>query len=176
MDIPSIAQDSGANIGGLGNRLLLAEKSWFATMAVAPTAAAYGDQATITGNHTFNTGKGFVEIYSTLGEAELTAKVVGPRDGKGTTTELNFKTPGSREQIAQMVAENKDLVWLVTDADCSKGFYWQLGFRCLGAIISEAEFKTGKAMDPNAYKGWDIKVMAYGAYLTKYTGTVTLYP
>lgn len=176
MDTPAIPKQAGRNMPGLANRFYAAERDWFNVVGVPATPTTYGDQALIVDAHTFLTGKGFVPMYSTLGENELKAKRVGARDSKGFVIEYECFIPGNGAAIAQWLSEDKEFIFEIQDADCTVPIYYQMGSRCISASIEEGEWSSGKALDPASRKGWIVKLMSYMSALTKYTSTLTLYP
>ena len=134
------------------------------------------DQATIGTTHTFLTGKGFVEMYTTIGESELMAKKIGARDSKGFLIEFDFFFPGKDDTAAQMFGEEKEFIYLIRHFDCGTPTVWQMGGKCLSARLEEGEWKSGKALAADSRMGWVGKLQAYMSYLTTYSGTITLYP
>ena len=160
------------NEKGLKSFFLIAPKSWFDALQdfkAAPAAA--GDTILIDTDHTFQVGKGFVEVETTL-DSQLTTEQVGDLGGKGFMSKLEGFYPGNDIVAAEIMSHLKDddCVVLVPLAD---GQYIQLGRDGLWAQVS-ANYGTGQ--NSGGKNGWTVTVESYNGTPIYYTGAITRKP
>lgn len=175
MDLSSLINPD-SNRPGIGSRIHIAELSWFATFgAFLDPVALPGDELRISGNHTFNTGKGFVSWETEDDIAQLMAPVTGSRSSLGLKPELTVFLPGLEPERIWSSFQNKSLIILVDAFGCNASQRIQLGDQCNPARILPSDgFKSGVA-GGNDPRGTTLKIGSnYSFYF--YEGTVTAYP
>lgn len=163
------------NIGGISTRVFWAPKSWFATIgAVADfaTATTASELVEISTDHTFTTGKGFLEIYSTRDKGKDEIATVGERDGKGSLNKGKIFNPGVNvAKLGQYrMMKNDSGIWLF---ELSDGVLIQLGSNRFPA---EQSVKFDTAQNESGVRGTEIEVTAFESFIQVYTGAVTMKP
>lgn len=162
---------------GIGSTVWLGPLSSFDTIAgLNTTGTNPGDSVTITDDHTFLTGKGFIEMYSTQEFSDLTGESKGEADSKTMGWNLKVWHPGSYEEASEFVKNaltEEGFICLVKDADCSTGKVVQIGTHCTPAKPSP-KFESGTL--GNGKKGWEITFSADNPFMIFYKGDITVQP
>lgn len=160
------------NSPGLKKNVLVAPRSWFDVLSVEvdPDGDTVG-RVKITADHTFITGKGWVQLYTTLDTGQLTAEMVGDRDSKVQNPKVECKHPGSKEEILAFAdaAKNDEFICLVQGLNNE---WLQLGSDGLEALIM-GNYDSGKVS--GGYKGWTFTIESFGKIFL-YEGTITMLP
>jgi hypothetical protein len=160
------------NEKGVKSLILLAPKSWFATIAgFNPAPALPGDTITIVGDHTFLATKGFITIETSL-NSEALAELVGDMGGKGFAPKLTGFYPGNDKEAAEIMSHLKDddVMALIPLADDQ---YLQMGREGLWAQVNPS---WGSGTNDGGKNGWNIEIMSYNGTPIYYEGTVTKKP
>lgn len=174
-EIGDIVKPTGGNSPGMSEELLVCVKQ---EILAFPSVVSYtnpGDTLRLDGDITFDTGDGFVSIYTTKDTVQLMLKKVGQKDSRGWNAELPFFCPGLNAPFAEMLTEDPDLVVLVKKPDCEGTEYICLGTSCRGVEIS-GDFDSALANDESGRHGWSGMIQGYLPKFYFYTGTVTEKP
>ena len=159
---------------GVAENCFFAPRADFATIAV-PTApfTNQGDSITITGDHTFGAGKGFLAIQLAPQKNSLESKTRGDLGLNGLITDLKFFIPGSYKEVHEQSQKmlNTPMIFLIADSESTgEDEFYQLGSDALGAYMT-IDFTTGTTKD--GVKGF-MGTITYDAAVQFYTGTVTV--
>lgn len=177
MYVNDIIKPSGSNASGVSNWFYWAPKTWFSTIAMpTETPTDPGQSIEITDNHIFtpaSPAKGFVKIYTTQGSGELKFNWSGPLDSKGVTTTFEAKSPGINTALWELLSESEEGIGLVQDLNCQDTTYFQIGTSCLGSLVGDSEFTTGKGRGEGE-KTTTIKLEGYSDRPLVYRGAVSL--
>lgn len=171
----NIAKDTSVKPGSC--KLLIGPKSYFSAIAAPSTHAAAGDSKTISGDHTFTVGKGFIECLGTV-KQKSTGKgsTVGEMGSKTMKMEITAMVGGTSAALLEFIEGglNNDFIILAADG-CLCGVdadqYLQFGCENLPAQLS-AEIDLGTV--EGGFKGVTLKFESYGVP-NVYTGDITLY-
>ena len=158
---------------GVAEKVFFAPKSSFDTIAV-PTApfTNKGDSISISGDHTFATGKGFLEITLAPQKNSLESKTRGDLGLNGLVTDLKVFIPGSYKEVHEQAQNmlNTPCIFLIQDANSfGEQEYYQLGSDSLGAYLT-IDFTTGTTKD--GVKGFN-GTINYDGPVQFYKGTVS---
>jgi hypothetical protein len=158
------------NAPGFKETLLVAPKSWITSLPSPPTASASpGDTATITGDITFDTGKGFVRMAMTQDSVMLAGEAVGDNaDSIGDKITLNGFMPGlyAPELELNKTLRNEDLVILLQDCN---GTVWALGCDCT-PVKGKPSIEGGQRSGGKKGTNWEFTAFCAP---NVYTGTIT---
>ena len=174
MDIIALTNPA-INRPGIGGTIYLAELEWFATFGAAATVTVFGDELRITGDHTFNTNKGFVPWQTEDDVANLKIPVTGTRSSLGLKPELTVYLPSLDPARTLSAVQNKSYIGLLTAFGCGATQYLQLGDTCNPLRLMPSDgFNSGVAGGNDA-RGWTLKLGSnYSVYF--YEGDLTVYP
>lgn len=158
---------------GLGKVIYGAPVGWFAAAGIKkPTAAAAaGDEYTISDDHVFEVGKGFITLYSTLDTGEFTAEMVGDRDSRTFNPKLVYQNPGLNAEKIEFANKSKDDDWIFL-VPLVDGTVLQLGTELLPCEVM-ASLGSGKTS--GGYKGASYEAETFGS-IYEYKGTIELKP
>jgi hypothetical protein len=165
------------NAPGLKKKAFAAPRSWFAAtggLAVPtpdPMNPVPGENYLITGNHTFETGKGFIELYGTLDTAELTAETVGDRDSRTTNPKFVFQNPGLDAEGIEFAEMAKNDEWIIL-VEQLNGTFIQLGQDGLECDLVPSR-SSGKVS--GGYTGQTFTAESFGPVFI-YQGDITMKP
>lgn len=162
------------NRPGLMKNIYIAPVRDFASIAT-PTDSGNmdGSSVTITGDHTFNVGRGWIRMYSTLASAQLIAETIGERDGRGHRLELNAFRPGVGAQNIEFA--NKALYdEFVILVETLEGEFLQMGTERLAVECTGASMDTGN-VEGSGRKGYTFTFETFGSPYV-YEGTITELP
>lgn len=174
MDIINLSNPS-TNRPGIGGSILLAEIPWIDTFGAPATPTNFGDELRITGDHVFNSGKGFVTWETEDDIANLRIPITGQRSSLGLKPELTVFLPGLNPAQALSAVQNKSFIGLVKAFGCGSTQYLQLGDSCNPLRLMPADgFNSGVAGGNDA-RGWTFK-LGNNYSVAFYEGDVTLYP
>lgn len=174
MDLINLS-NPGTNRPGIGSTIYVAEIPWFDTFGAFATPTTPGDELRITGDHAFESGKGFVAWETEDDVAQLMAPVTGSRSSLGLKPELDLFLPGLEPERIWASFQNKSLIVLVPAFGCNSNSYVQIGDRCNPARIMPSDgFKSGVA-GGNDPRGVRLKIGSNYAFYF-YEGDVTVYP
>lgn len=160
------------NPPGTKKKVLIAPISAFETIeAVTDPLATDSTRVKITGDHVFKVDEGFIEMYTTLDTGQLTAEMIGERDGRGYNPNLNFFHPGTKAEAMAFAdaAKDDEFIILVPLLD---GSYLQVGSEGLGAEVT-ANFDSGTVS--SGRKGYTFTATTYDK-LYIYEGAVVMKP
>lgn len=167
------------NLSGVMQTVLIAPRSWFATVAKPDPLVGGGYDVVITGDHTFTVGKGFIKLYTTYDTGKLIAKFSDQPDKTGGAIEFEGFIPGIKKETLQFLRNAPNNSWIVlvqdTNADPVTGErpYYQIGEEHLQGFVS-GEFATNNLTGDR--KGTTVKVQGFAAGLVLYEGVRTLKP
>ena len=131
------------NRPGLTQNVYLAPVRDFDALQV-PTDSGLmdGSSVTIAGDHTFQAGRGWIQMYTTLESAQLIAETVGERDGRGQRLELTAFRPGVKAvniEFAKKATYDRFILLVET----LEGDYVQMGSKTLAVECTSANMDTG---------------------------------
>lgn len=174
------------NLGGLQQTFWLAPKVWFQTIAPADaypndssftgTLAQIKQTISISGDHVFQTGKGFLPVYCTFDTSKLEQAKNETIDKTGKAINFTAFYPGDDENVLALFSmiENFDCIVLAKALDASPSApYYQIGEANLFARVM-GNFSTSNTTGDR--KGISIDVKSYQARIKLYKGLVTLHP
>jgi hypothetical protein len=163
------------NRPGIGSRVLIAELAHITTFGAFATNTNPGDEFRITGDHVFDTGKGFVPWETEDDVANLKIPVTGATSSLGYKPELSVFLPGLDPARLWSAVQNKKLIVLVSAFGCNAGQFVQLGDVCNPARFMPSDgFNSGTAGGNDA-RGFSLKIGSnFSVYA--YEGDVTMYP
>jgi hypothetical protein len=131
------------------------------------------EEVTVEGDHEFQAGKGFVEVYhdpqST--ETDFMAAMNGEGKGANVVNEGKIFYPGTKKNVSALLKLRPQLISLFGDINCAAGKYIQLGSKCTPAYISAWEWGM-KNIHGTDMKGYNITIKAYSNGLQHYDGAV----
>lgn len=160
---------------GYQNVAWIAPASWFTAVA-EPVAGGLGeDRLTITTDHTFPAGKGFIKCYLQPRKNTVTAESKGDPGAQTLNWKLSVVIPGDSAKLQAMIEElmNDDLIILQKDANCPGNAVTQYGCDCNPGSMSAVKFDGSKVGDANV-KAWSFDVETNCRFF--YEGTITVMP
>lgn len=127
---------------------------------------------TISTDHVFKTGEGFIEVITKPFQNSITAPTSGEIGSLKFQEKLEVTALGSYAELHATMAKllNEPVIILIKDSDCAEGSYYQLGCDCMFAWVESAEFTTGSAND--GVKGYRITFNYSTKAVQLYTGAV----
>lgn len=131
-----------------------------------------GSSVEISADHTFQAGRGWIRMYSTLESAQLIAETVGERDGRGHRLELTAFRPG----VAAVNIEfaNKALYdEFIILVETLEGQFLQMGTERMGVECTGAALDTGTV--GGGRKGYTFTFDTFGSPYV-YSGAITELP
>jgi hypothetical protein len=178
-DYKALKKNTGKdNSPGIKKKVYVAPRSWFDDANVSgglqvpiDVPVNPGDEYTISTDHNFITGEGFIEMYTTLDTGEFTAELVGDRDSRTTNPKLTVMHPGmdaERIEFAENV-KNDEFIVLFEGLD---GTIYQMGQDGLECDIVPSR-ASGKVS--GGYFGQTFNIESFGPIFV-YTGALTLKP
>jgi hypothetical protein len=173
--LSDIAKPAGSNSPGMSEEILVTTKSSILAFPSLMVYAAPGDTLRLTGDITFEAADGFVKLYATKDTVQLMIKKVGMKDSRGWNIELPFFAPGLNAPLAELFAEDPDVVVLVKKPDCIGSEYICLGTDCRALEIS-GDFDSSLANDDSGRHGWSGMIQGYLPIFYYYDGVITLKP
>jgi hypothetical protein len=165
-DLPGL--DGKDNTPGLKGNIFIAAEDAFALIKGFKTTNAAGDSVTIDGSHTFQEGKGFIQVYSTQDTATFKLDPVGERDGRGKKATGEFFNPGNSKVAAEFdrIIKNRSCIVLVQTPE---GTTLQFGGKGLGLEVL-GSWDSGK--NSGGRRGFMYKVEGYQNGLQFYEGDI----
>lgn len=160
------------NAPGLRKNIYFAERDWFT--ALQEPAAPFtnpGDSLRIATSHTFELGKGFIGMHTTLATAELVAEMVGERESRTNNPSLTAQHPGLTAEIIEFLQQMKSGDWIVI-VETLAGEYIQLGE---DGLECEVMYSFGSGRVDGGYQGVTATISNFGK-LYFYEGNLTMYP
>lgn len=158
---------------GFNQTVWWAPLSHFASIAdVVDADADTVDAVTITGTHTFNVGKGFVTLYTTMEKTQFSAENGGEPDNEIVMPNFEFFYPGNAKEaavFARRVKNERGILLFETIND----EIMQIGKARRGARVSCAYQNDPVGEGSN---GWTFTAMDFDNHLRFYEGTITLKP
>jgi hypothetical protein len=166
------------NIGGLTNRIWYAPKSAFAIIqdvkslsdAAVTDEAEYAEIATA---HTFQTGKGFRQLYSTMDKGSVEAAPQGELDGRSFKLHGKGFYPGVDPKILGFFRKAKNDQFIVL-CELADGTVWQIGSPRFSAYILPS--KIGSATNSSGIRGTEYEITSMESGAVIYSGTITMHP
>jgi hypothetical protein len=171
------------NFSGTKQRLYLAREDFFQTIANLdnpPDGTTLNPfnpnddvgMVTVTANHTFVTGRGWIELYMTRDTSSVVMDMQEEFDRTGGNINVEFFHPGLRKEIAAFFRKSNAYNWigLVETLD---GKFLQLGRKDLWASV-RAGFTTGTLTGDR--RGFNGMLTTYDGGLIFYEGIITPYP
>lgn len=160
---------------GLG-KIYAAPKSYFDVLQSPPTnGTALGDNYTIATAHTFQTGKGFLELPAIISEGSLKGATGGTKGSRTTEWTVESPMPGLSAEYLDLIDNgiNEEWILLLQTAECKSGEYIQIGCGCDYADMTvEYDSSTKESKGANRTKLM-FKAECIPAF---YTSTVTVHP
>lgn len=171
------------NVSGLKQVLWAAPIGWFTPVTgikgVKTVGTNPGDLVTIDGSHTFQTGKGFIKLYTTYDTAQLSMAAQENPDQNGSEFMIEAFYPGNSKAVAEFFRFGKNDVWIILaedmniNPDTNAPYIYQIGMPNLYAFLS-TEFKTNTLKGDR--KGYTMKFKCFDVSPKYYEGTITLKP
>lgn len=163
------------NIGGTKQYFLWAPKEDFdAIQTITPTPASMADRVEITGTHTFQVGRGFAKIYTTLNMGELNAETQGEFDGKSIRPVATGFYPGDDAEALgtfDQMNHQQGIVLIPLLKPDTTPKYIQIGIEDLWANV-RTNFRSGK--NGEGVKGTEISIETFAPQLLIYSGTANI--
>lgn len=167
-DYLALSPVGGKNKPGM-SEVFVAPKSWFTTIAEAPlTGTVAGETVTITDDHVFASGKGFIKLPVNTRVTKLTGESGGEAGSATETWRCEAKIKGLKAETIEFNTFAIDDEWivLIKSGDCQDDSVMQLGCECNGAEMKYT-FDSGTQRDgskeftitfeslcnPNKYEG-----------------------
>ncbi|MDX5511363.1 MAG: hypothetical protein LPK01_04010 [Hymenobacteraceae bacterium] len=169
-DLTDLKQPGKDNPGGFKTKVFVAPEDWFLSIKKAKVTTDPGDSVTIDGDHTFKTGHGWLELYSTLDAGDFKLDAIGERDGRSFKGTLPLFYPGSDKVAAEQVAELKNKSCIVI-VELTDGVYVQCGSEGLGV---ELVGSWAAAKVSGGRRGWTINGEYYAMRQYFYEGALPL--
>lgn len=175
--LSTLAWGGGDNVGGTRNKkIYVAKASWFAANGIkAPkshsVAVTLAELATISENHAFETGYGFMDLTITPRTGNIESPMSGELDGKVKNNVFSFMIPGSEAKVLgfERFVMNEDLIVLVPEVD---GTYRQIGSEAIPARVETTTHTLGGGAH-DGKKGTTFEVHDFAAYSAPiYSGTI----
>lgn len=184
--VENLGGSSPEAIGGFNHRkILIALASWFTTISApkplhdADTPANEGtnfaELATITANHVFKSGYGFITVEGVQETTDLTSAGIGNKKNRLFENKQIAVLAGSDAELLGFSrwVKNQDLVILTQEVGTSN--YRQLGSDTFAASVSEFEGKIEAALEGGNTQTYTLSdKQVYQAPI--YAGTVDLMP
>jgi hypothetical protein len=164
-NVPSL--NGADNMPGVGTAVYFAPKRDFQNIA----APAEGE-VEILSNHSFNPGKGFIEIYNSLKSGELTSDSKGDIDGYYQEQKYMGFIPGIRSIVMKNFRKIQNLEGIAIVVH--NGQMIQLGSKDLPAYM-KIRMKTGK-VGADDVAGYEMEIYSADISTWFYKGTLTLIP
>lgn len=175
--LSTLAWGGGDNVGGIQHtQIYFAAIDWFSAIKKPPTQSAATTLAsliTISENHTFLTGYGFMKIKATPKTGNIESPSAGETDGKVVNNVFTFMIPGSEAAVGgfRRKFQNRDGIWLVKEVD---GTIRQIGSEEIPAIMETVTGTLGGG-GHDGKKGRTFEIHDFQAYEAPiYTGTIQL--
>lgn len=161
------------NKPGLYQNIYAAPLRAFATIAKpADVTASDAQMVTITVDHTFEIGEGFIKLYSTKDTAQLTSELIGELDGFNMNPKIEFFHPGTDGDALAFAnrAPYDEWIFMVKTIE---GKYLQIGEEDMGANVRQANAATGTLS--SGRKGFTFMADSFNSYFI-YEGAITEKP
>lgn len=140
----------------------------------ASSPSTQAAKVTITTSHVFAEGNGFRKIFVNTEKSKLGFKGSGDRYSKSGKMSLMCFIPGDAKEVAAMIKDDPDFIFLVQQNPCQSGSYWQVGTKCDPATINAESMQwTSGVIDGTETMGWEFEVTAVQDTVYYYEGTVT---
>lgn len=163
------------NIGGATERWWFAPKDWFASIADVKklddgTATAFTDYSVIATDHTFTSGKGFIEIYCTPDKGSGSWAAQGETDGHSYKGTMKAFVPGINGTLLGMLRKLKNEKCIVLQ-ELADGKVLQYGSPRFSAKVLATNI--GTATNSSGVRGSEIEVTCMESGPVLYTGEIT---
>lgn len=162
------------NRPGIGGTILLAEIKHITAFGAPAAVTVLGDELRITGDHTFEAGKGFVEWETEDDIANLKIPVTGSRASLGLKPELTIFLPGLTAEQAVSAVQNKRFIGLVKAFGCNSIQHLQLGDDCNPLRLMPSDGFSSGVAGGNDARGWTFK-LGCNYSVAFYEGDVLMY-
>jgi hypothetical protein len=158
---------------GYKNKAYIAAQSWFTTLAEPDPAGTGAAKFKIEDDHTFPTGKGFIEVTLVKKKNTHTSEQKGDPGASWLNHKVSVAVPGEGPELLALVTElmNEDLVILMQDSNCPGTTIIQLGCDCDPGGMGATKFDGGLE-GGDAGKGYSFDVETTCKYF--YEGTITM--
>lgn len=142
---------------------------------VPPAVPTLADLVTISADHAFLTGEGFIEVICAPFKNSLTATSIGEPGSQKFDEKLEVFVPGSDADLHGTLAllNNQPVVCLIKDSNCAANMYYQVGCDCVFAWAT-AEFTTGSNRD--GQKGYKVTFSCPSDAIQIYKGAIMKKP
>lgn len=178
MSVPYQHLTSPKNVdSGVSDMLLIAPVDTFATDGIkcpAPpeSGATLADLVTITEDHEFSTGNGFIKLLCAPFKNQITTETIGDVGFRKMKITLEAHLAGSYPDLHGFIAQlqNTPIIAMIKDSNCEENMYYQLGCDCIYAYASSV-FTTGTNQDGTKEYVVTIEVPAKSIHI--YKGSVT---
>lgn len=154
--------------------LLFQDLNVFTALSVPSASASPGDTLTITGDHTFPMGSGFINLSTYRDGAEVNGKSAGEPGFQIKDNSLTFVIVGDSAVIKEKAEnmKNRPLIFLVRDPQPGSVRYQQLGTAENPCVVTAVEQTSGNKTKGGT-KGYKITVAAV-EQIYDYQGTIVL--
>lgn len=160
---------------GLG-KIYAAPKSYFLALQAAPTAGStLGENYEIITDHTFQVGKGLIELPAIFKEGSLKAATGGASGSKMTSWTIEVPLPGLSKQYLELMdlGINEEWIILAQLGECGSAQYIQIGNACNPAeLTAEYDSSTKESKGANRAK----LTFVADSIAIMYSGAITIYP
>lgn len=166
------------NPAGTGTEVLFAPKSYFDTLQKPTTTPALiEDIVTITGTHTFQTGKGFHKMQVTDMTGQVMSEAVGEIDGKSFNHSWKGFIPNNDKKNQALLSKLASCEWifLIPEETEAGTVYRQVGSYQHPAYAKTVKYDSGVV---GARRGTDFEIESVGhtTHAPFYEGTITYFP
>jgi hypothetical protein len=165
----------GNTTPGVVPEILVADKTWFTTIATAPsTETTQGEDVMITDDHIFSDPAfGFVKLEMTDRTAMVKYEQAGELDGESINAVVEGFAPGLHTGLLSFMGQQFSGIVLIQDLRCSVTRYYQIGTACSVAYKKGWGYDTGIA-GGEGRKGMKVRFEAVMEKPLIYTGAIVL--
>lgn len=156
------------NNGGTKKFFYLSNVVDITTLQPIDTYAAAGDEAIISANHVWATGKAAAKVYLTEDTGEVMYETIGSRDGRSFKATLKGFHPGAYPVFAE-AAHNAKAIDAIVHVPLANGKVLQLGQAGEECEVL-VSWKSNKRSGDGA--GFDIEVTCFTNIIIFYEGTI----
>jgi hypothetical protein len=165
------------NVGGIQHtQIYFAAYDWFAANGIKKpkshlAATTLAELATISDDHAFKTGYGFMKFRATPKTGNIESPSAGEADGKVANNTFSFMMPGTKAEVLgfRRKFQNRDGIWLVKEED---GTIRQLGSEAIPAIMETVTGTLGGG-GHDGKKGTTFEIVDFNAVAAPiYTGSI----
>lgn len=143
------------------------------TLTAPPGVPVPGEEVTITADHTFGVGDGFVKMLCAPFMNQFSATAVGDPGSKKLSPKFEVFMTGSYAELHEFAknALNQPAIILSKDANCDANMYYQIGSSCVYAWLTDINWSSGQTRDGK--KGYAFTWETAASSILLYKGGVT---